>query len=194
MLADPARALVMTSVQEASRSLVLELDQSSLESLLKELESSFEIVLRVLEQPEVLKMIQTVDPLALARVRGLRARQELLSAEGGSVGASDLAKLLEVTRQTVDDRRKAGKLLGVERGKHGYAYPIWQVSEEGQPLKGLEEVLAALRDHDTWSKLNFFLSKDPRLPEHKHPLDALRAGEVDKAVGIAKTYGEHGGL
>ncbi len=132
-------------------------------------------------------------PLAAARVRGARARQELLKSEGGTVSAAKLAKLLGVTPQAVDERRKRVRLLALDRGKHGFMYPVWQVGEDGRTLPGLEKVMAALHGHDPWGKLVFFLTKDPRL-KGKRPLDALRIGQLNPVLLAAKTFGEHGSL
>jgi hypothetical protein len=131
------------------------------------------------------------DPLAAARVRGLRRRQEILGAEGGLVTAQQVAERLGLTRQAVDNRRKAGRLIALQIGRRGLGYPTWQFGERGV-LEGLEETLAVLQVVDPWQQAWFFLTPDVRL-EGRRPLDALRAGERDHVRMAAEAYGEQGG-
>ena len=151
--------------------------------------SDYEVLLRVLEwaPPPV---AAAGDDLSEARLRGLRERDLLLGAEGGTVPVAEAAKLLRVTRQAVDKRRKAGRLLGLPVGRRGYAYPAWQFSREGV-LPGLEEALQALKGHDPWMKAVFLLNRNTRLGGDS-PLHALRKGRVEKVCRAARTFGEHG--
>ena len=124
-----------------------------------------------------------------ARLRGIEAKRQLLEAEGGSLSSADAAKLLKISRQAVDKRRREKRLLGVELGRKGYHYPTWQFG-----LRNLEDVLNALDDRDEWEKLNCFL--DPSdLMDDRTPLDVLQAGkgELTDVINAAASYGEHGG-
>ncbi|MCA9523378.1 MAG: hypothetical protein KC609_20530 [Myxococcales bacterium] len=152
--------------------------------------SDFQVLLFALEDPGVLELLRSDDPLAGARLRGLRAKTELIEAEGGSLGVDDVAELLRISRQAVDKRRRAGKLLGVQAGRRGYAYPAWQFAANGT-LPGLEAVLGELSEHDAWMKVAFFLSENARL-EGRRPLDGLREGETARVRQAARAYGEHG--
>jgi len=137
------------------------------------------------------KVLPTSDPLLMARLRGVVARRELLSADGGALSGSDVAKLLDISRQAVDKRRKAGLLLAVELPKRGLLYPAWQFSETGAMLSGFVDVLEALSEHDPWAQARFFVTSNDRLNE-KRPLDVLREGEVAPVLAAARSYGEHG--
>jgi len=66
------------------------------------------VVVRALEQPEAIEALTEDDPFAGARLRGLRERERLLSEEGGTWTAEQVAKHLRLTRQTVNLRRKQG--------------------------------------------------------------------------------------
>ena len=88
-----------------------------------------------------------------------------------------------MSRQAVEKRRKAGRLIGVSLGRRGFGYPAWQFSERGT-LPGLETVLDALRPHDAWTKLVFFTSVNAATGGKK-PLDVLRSGNVDKVMAAA---------
>ncbi len=152
--------------------------------------TNVQAVLRVLEAPE---MVDPTDPeqvLAIARARGLEARQQLLDAEGGAWTVEQVASHLSVSRQSVDKRRKAGKLLALTVGRRGYLYPSWQFAYHGV-LSGWETILSALAANDTWAQVIFMLSPSDRLSGQR-PLNALRHGKVEEVKAAASAFGEHG--
>jgi hypothetical protein len=153
-------------------------------------ESDFAVLVRALESPTALAALVSVDPLARARLRGLVMRQELLRREGGTWTVDQVAAHLGLSRQAVDKRRRAGKLIGLNVGRRGYAYPAWQFGQDGVIL-GLEAALTSLSIHDPWMRAAFFLSGDPRL-DGATPLDELRRGNVEEVCRAARGYGEHG--
>ncbi|MEA2525415.1 MAG: hypothetical protein QOF33_3601 [Thermomicrobiales bacterium] len=132
----------------------------------------------------------TGEPYREALRRGREARQELLAAEGGVMIGAEVAKLLGLSRQAVDKRRRAGRLLGLSIGRRGFLYPTWQFTESGV-LPGLEEVLEDLSDHDSWMQLVFMLTPDAWLDEET-PLAELRRGNLDRVRIAAQMLGEHG--
>ena len=149
-------------------------------------------VLALLSAMESAESIQfsSDDPLALARVRGIRERDRMLRLEGGVLTAEEAARGLRLTRQAVDKRRKAGRLLALPLGRRGFAYPAWQFTRGGT-LPGLERVLAAFEERDPWMQAVFLLSPDPRCGG-RLPLSLLRIGEVEPVVRAARAYGEQG--
>lgn len=152
--------------------------------------TNVQAVLRVLEAPE---MVDRTDPeqiLVAARTRGLEARQQLLDAEGGAWTVDQVASHLGLTRQAVDKRRKAGKLLALTVGRRGYLYPAWQFARHGV-LPGWETILRGLVAHDPWAQVIFMLSPSDRTGDQR-PLDALRHGRVDEVKAAASAFGEHG--
>jgi hypothetical protein len=130
------------------------------------------------------------NPLAAALVRGLEGREELLQAEGGTATASEAARLLHLTRQSVDNRRRGNRLIGLGLGRRGYAYPIWQFAESGA-LPGLEDVLSDLKHCSPWMQTHFMTTGDQRL-DGATPLQALREGHVQDVRRAAHAFGEHG--
>jgi hypothetical protein len=152
--------------------------------------SDFSVLVRALENPEATEKLQESDPLLPARLRGIEKRQELLQAEGGSISADEVAKVLSISRQAVDKRRRSGRLIGVTRGRHGYAYPIWQFDETGT-ITGLEAVLHELRQHDPWMQIIFMLSPNTRL-QGRSPLALLKEKKIEAVLTAASVYGEHG--
>jgi len=153
-------------------------------------QSDYAVLLSALEQPDAITTLQHDDPLARARLRGLDARARLLQAEGGPLSVDEGARFLHITRQGVDKRRRAGRLLGLRIGRRGYAYPSWQFSEAGV-LPGLEEVLRDLRDHDPWIQVGFLLNGNTRLGGAS-PLAELRRGHLEVVRRAARAYGEQG--
>ena len=150
--------------------------------------SDYAVLLRLLYQPEVMASLTRRDPLARARLRGLQVRERLLAAEGGVLTAEEAADLLGMTRQAIDNRRKRGKLLGVQMGKRGYRYPAWQFTPDGM-LPGLSHALQALQDYSPWVQLSFLLNDNAWL-DGLRPLDLLRQGDIDPVIEAAGKYGE----
>jgi hypothetical protein len=131
----------------------------------------------------------TGEPYREALRRGREVQKELLAAEGGVFSGAEVAELLGLSRQAVDKRRRAGRLLGVSSGRRGIAYPAWQFTEAGV-LPGLEMVLSDLPIHTGWSPVLFMLSENAWL-DNDIPLHALRRGEIDRVRRAAKMYLEH---
>jgi len=115
--------------------------------------------------------------------------RELLGGDDGALTVGDVAKLLDISRQAIDKRRKAGRLLGVEVAKRGVLYPAWQFIETGT-VAGLAEVLALLQEHDSWAQARFFVTENDRLGG-KRPLDLLRRGKRERVLDAARVFGEH---
>jgi hypothetical protein len=151
--------------------------------------TDYSVLVSALTSEEALASIRGRDPLAGARLRGIEAKRKLLEAEGDPLTSAQAAKLLRISRQAVDKRRRENKLLGLELGKKGYHYPSWQFD-----VRGLEQVLTALDGRDQWEKLSFFLNPSGLLGD-RTPLTVLR-GEKDNLTDIvnaAVSYGEQGG-
>jgi hypothetical protein len=142
------------------------------------------------ERPEAIETLVQEDPLASARVRGLRARERLLTEEGGTLRAAEVARHLGLTRQAVNRRRQKGTLLALDAGRYGYLYPAWQFGPTGT-LRGLDTVLEALSHLDPWTRHAFMLGANARLGGRR-PIDLLRAGDARPIVAAAAAFGEHG--
>jgi predicted transcriptional regulator len=133
--------------------------------------------------------VQSPDPLRAARSRAAQKMAELVRAEGGPMGAEEVAEHLGISRAAVDKRRKKGALLGIQDGARAVRYPSWQFVPTGV-LVGLPEALGAIGIEDPWMRLQFFLSPDGDLGVT--PLEALRAGRVGEVVAAAAKYGRLG--
>lgn len=151
--------------------------------------SGEDVLVAVALQPAVVERVRRPSPLLPALLRGAQVRRRLLEAEGGTLSATEVSRLLGCSRQAVDKQRRTGRLLGLRVGAT-WRYPAWQFAD-GQPLAGLREVLAALRSPSPWTVAAFLLSRHARLGDRR-PLDLLRRGEQDAVLAAARAYGEHG--
>ena len=152
--------------------------------------SDIEVLLHALESPGALAALADEDPLAEARLRDVVLREQLRRAEGGVVSAEGAARILGVTRQAIDKRRREGRLLAIPIAAHRYEYLAWQFAD-GRVLPGLEDVLAAFTMRDPWTLAGWFLGTNSVL-DGERPLDVLRRGDVLHVRRAAALFGEHG--
>jgi biotin operon repressor len=180
------REVFRERVQRVLNELLL-LDQRYLAEAIKA-PGDFGVLITALKTDAALGRIAPNDPLVRSRLRGIEQKRALVEAEGGTLSSQEAADLLGISRQAVDKRRQAGKLLALDTGKKGYRYPAWQFE-----LSGLEPLLGALRGKDPWEQASFFLNPSAALGD-RTPLDALRSGEskLPEVVDAALHYGEHG--
>lgn len=105
------------------------------------------------------------------------------------LSGEEAARRVGLTRQALDERRKAGTALALAHVKRGFKYPAWQFSDRlAAPLEALWPVLAAV---DAWEKYLFLTEPEPLLGG-RAPIDALRAGERDAVLAVANTLLEDG--
>lgn len=129
------------------------------------------------------------DPLAEAKLRGLKAKSELLKLAGGALSGEQAAEQLGIKRQSVDKRRSQNKLIGLTQGRRGYAYPAFQFEETVS--SHLEEILQALKDSDPWTQLGFFVNSNGMLDD-RTPLEELRARHHEAVLKAVRHYQEQG--
>jgi hypothetical protein len=132
--------------------------------------------------------IAEVDPLAEAVLRSVEVKQRLLEGAGGALEASQVADLLRISRQAVNQRRNRGRLLGVPAGSR-FLYPACQFTETGV-VPHLGEALEAFEDvNDPWTRLSVLLSGEDVL-EGETVIGALRRGRVEDALAEIRRFGE----
>ncbi len=154
--------------------------------------TDYMVLVEALTAPSVATQLAARDPLAAARLRGVERQESLVKKSGGVVRGEEAAALLGISRQAVDKRRRQGHLIGLTQGRRGYAYPAWQF-EGGKTLANLGRVLDALRDHDPWMQLTFFVNANDRL-NGSSPLEMLRSGKLEPVLQAAASYGEQGAV
>ena len=126
-----------------------------------------------------------LDPLASLIARGAEQKLELLKQAGGGLSATDVSRLLHISRQAVDKRRREGKLLAVPRGSD-YAYPACQF-EDDRTVTGLPAMLAARNVTHPWATLAFLVTPEDELG--CSPLQALQQPDSklnDHAIRLAR--------
>jgi len=114
------------------------------------------------------------------------SRRDLLQQ---CIGTNDVVLMLGLrNRQTPLDRLKARTLLAIrEQGQ--WRFPLWQFDPDGPDgvIAGLPEVLAALPVADL-SKARWLQRPQPLL-DGQTPLQALRAGQLDRVLSEARVVG-----
>ena len=122
-----------------------------------------------------------------AVARGLVVREEAKHEEGGNVSADEAARMLGISKTSVLERYKKGRILGWrEARQNAVRFPYWQFSVDGM-LKGMTEVLAILGEAphiDDWGRIMFFLNPRQSL-DGERPLDALRHGRQTAVERLA---------
>jgi hypothetical protein len=114
------------------------------------------------------------------------ARRRALLAD--TLTASQVARLLNTSRQTPHDRVASGTLLAVlDRG--AWRFPLWQFDPQGPDgvVAGLPAVLRAL-SVTPLAKLSWLTSPNAQF-DGATPLEHLRAGELERVVALAHGVG-----
>jgi hypothetical protein len=184
----PLRAAFLARALHALARLTPDLDERAIGNAVGAT-SDYGVLVSALQEPAALQALVDQDPLDASRLRGMRAREEILRAEGGTLTALQAASHLRLTRQAVDKRRRAGRLLALAAGRRGYVYPAWQFGPDGM-VPGFEDALGELTVTDSWARAAFFLSGEPRL-DGATPLEALRSGDAAGVRRAARGHGEH---
>ncbi len=125
-----------------------------------------------------------------ALARGLAAKEELRERAGGFKPTAWVSEHLGISRQAVDKRRKAGKLLAVAAADGAFAYPMCQFTPDGV-VPGLEEALAAFEVESPWERLSALVNPAPALGG-KSVLAVLGASpstqERDRALAVVREF------
>ncbi|MCA2406454.1 helix-turn-helix domain-containing protein (plasmid) [Rhizobium leguminosarum bv. viciae 248] len=118
--------------------------------------------------------INDLDPLVPALARNVEHRQNLVERAGGTMSAEDAGRILGISRQAVDKRRRAGTLLAVREGSD-WRYPLCQL-DQGEVIGGISDVVRGFAAAGPWIALDFLLAADTALGG-RTALQALRDGD-----------------
>ena len=122
--------------------------------------------------------------LTAARARGRHRVAEILSGDD-MLSADDFAALIGTSRVTVNSKRQAHQVLGLEGAKRGYRFPAWQVDENGKPFAALPDLFDRLGD-SPWAVYRFLVQHHPEL-DGLTGREALRRGRSDAAIAAAES-------
>ncbi|MBA4010947.1 MAG: hypothetical protein C0481_03700 [Phenylobacterium sp.] len=102
-------------------------------------------------------------------------------AQSELVGAGALVERLSIARGTLDNWRKAGRVLALRKGLRNFVYPLRQFDRRW-PVDGLDKVAEHFASaEEAWE----WLVTPNRMTDGKAPIDALHAGEVQDVVRAA---------
>lgn len=94
--------------------------------------------------------------------------------ESKLVGAGELVQRLRIARGTLDNWRKAGKIIALRKGLRNFVYPLRQFDRRS-PVEGLDRVAEYFATaEETWE----WLVTPNRMTDGKAPIDALHAGDI----------------
>jgi hypothetical protein len=187
LLHHPVQAAILARSIEAMARLSAQLDESAgLVALTQS--SDIDFLIELLRQAPVSQSTEENDALREARLRGLKLREQILTAEGGVWSAEEVGQQLRISRQAVERRRQRGQLLALPIGAKAYVYPAWQFVEGGI-LPGFVTVLSSFTLPGPWTRAAFFLSSNSLL-SNQRPLDVLRQGHLELVKQAAASYGE----
>jgi hypothetical protein len=127
--------------------------------------------------------VTELDPLAPALARGVEHRRTLVGLAGGVLSADETGRILGITRQAVDKRRRSGTLLAVREGSD-WRYPACQF-EDGGVVAGITEVVRGFGSSGPWVILDFLLAPDTALAGQT-PLEVLKAGDRDGVLRLVR--------
>jgi hypothetical protein len=102
--------------------------------------------------------------------------------ESDLVGAADLVERLEISRGTLDNWRKANKIIALRKGLRNFLYPLRQF-ERRRPVPGLDRVVPFFASpEEAWE----WLVAPNRMTEGKAPIEKLRDGDVAMVASAAE--------
>jgi len=101
--------------------------------------------------------------------------------ESDLVGAGELVQRLNISRGTLDNWRKARKIVSLRKGLRNFVYPLRQF-ERRRPLEGLDLVAPFFTSaEEAWE----WLVAPNRMTDGQPPIEALRDGKLPAVVSAA---------
>lgn len=134
--------------------------------------------------------VRDLDPDAVDLVAEIAHREELERRAGGNLSADDVRRLLGISRQAVDKRRRSGNLLANRQGGN-WAYPRAQFQDK-ETIPCLAAVVSGLAESGLWVTLEFLVTADDALAGMT-PRDALVKGGTAREQALMLMRGYHGG-
>lgn len=93
------------------------------------------------------------------------------------------ARMRLKSSQSIRNRLHRGGLVGWQGAGGAFVYPARQLDERGQPVAGLDQVLALFDDaYSAW----FWLTTEKPSCDNEEPLTLLRRGDSDPVIAAAR--------
>lgn len=134
--------------------------------------------------------VRDLDPDAVDLVAEIAHREELERRAGGNLSAEDVGRLLGISRQAVDKRRRSGNLLATRQGGN-WVYPRAQFQDK-ETIPCLATVVSGLVESGPWVTLEFLVTADDALAGMT-PRDALVKGGAAREQALMLVRGYRGG-
>lgn len=122
----------------------------------------------------------------VAALKQLSAAPPPVATGPGLLSGEDFAARIGLSRQRLNDWRRAGRILGIEAAKRGFRYPEWQIGRDGRILPDIPAILAALIHPFAAYR---FLTTPLDALGGATPAEALHDGEGERVVGLAEAAG-----
>ena len=101
--------------------------------------------------------------------------------ESDLVGAGALVERLKISRGTLDNWRRAGKIVALRKGLRNFVYPLRQF-ERRRPVDGLDRVAPFFPSgEEAWE----WLVAPNRMTDGRPPIEVLRDGDVAAVADVA---------
>lgn len=185
-LGDSQKRMLLLRAVEAVKQVIASADDRALFQALSAPTDMGALARALADDTVIGRAVAELDPDAELIAAGAERKRDLLEKAGGSLGVTDVAALLRVSRQAVDKKRRAGKLIGILVGGD-YRYPACQFTAEGI-VRGLEDALSAMPIESPWMRLEWLVTPDAALGG-RGPLQALGAGDRDDVIDLARGHG-----
>jgi hypothetical protein len=134
--------------------------------------------------------VAEIDPDAIDLVREIEHRADIVRRAGGMLSAEDVGKLLNISRQAVDKRRRSGTLLALRQGGD-WLYPRAQFHEH-EVIPDLAIVIRGLEVSGPWVTLEFLVTEDDVLGDLSPRAALLRGGALRERVATLVRGEERG--
>ena len=124
--------------------------------------------------------VAEIDPVAVDLAREIQHRTDIVRRAGGTLSAEDVGKLLKISRQAVDKRRRNKTLLALRQGGD-WLYPRIQFHAH-ETIPGLADVIRGLEESGPWVTLEFLVTEDDVLDGVSPRAALLKGGELRDRV------------
>ena len=124
--------------------------------------------------------VAEIDPDAVDLAREIEHREAIVRQAGGMLSADEVGKLLNISRQAVDKRRRSKALLAVRQGGD-WLYPRAQFHEH-DAIPALADVVRGLEESGPWVTLEFLVTEDDVLGGLSPRAAQLKGGELRDRV------------
>jgi hypothetical protein len=124
--------------------------------------------------------VAELDPEAVDLAQEIEHRADIVTRAGGMLSAEDAGKLLGISRQGVDKRRRSKNLLAIRQGGD-WLYPRAQFHEH-ETIPCLAEIVRGFEESGPWVTLEFLVTEDDVLDGLSPRVAVLKGGELRDRV------------